>query len=44
MFSVVSSFSSVFLLDLSYFLFLWAEWCSYIALVSGCVHVGVVLS
>ena len=32
--------SVLFLLDLSYLLFLWVEWCSFIALVSGCVHVG----
>ena len=41
MFSVVSV---LFLLDLSYLLFLCVEWCSFIALVSGCVHVGVLLS
>ena len=41
MFSVVSV---LFLLDLSYLLFLCVEWCSFIALVCGCVHVGVVLS
>ena len=35
---------NLFLLDLSYVLFLCVEWCSFIALVSGCVHVGVVLS
>ena len=40
-FSVVSV---LFLLDLSYLLFLCVEWCSFIALISGCVHVGVVLS
>ena len=38
MFSVVSV---LFLLDLSYLLFLCVEWCSFIASVSGCVHVGV---
>ena len=36
MFSVVSV---PFLLDLSYLLFLCVEWCSFIALVSGCVDV-----
>ena len=41
MFSVVSV---LFLLNLSYLLFLCVEWCSFIALVSGCVLVGVVLS
>ena len=38
MFSVVSV---LFLLDLSYLLFLCVEWCSFIALVGGCVHVSV---
>ena len=37
MFSVVSV---LFLLDLSYLLFLCVEWCSFIAVVSGCVRVG----
>ena len=41
MFSVVSV---LFLLDLSYLLSLCVEWCSFIALVSGYVRVGVVLS
>ena len=39
MFSVVSV---LFLLDLSY-LFLCGHLCSFIALVSGCVHMGVAL-
>ena len=37
MFSVVSV---LLLLDLSYLLFLCVEWCSFIAVVSGCVRVG----
>ena len=37
MFSVVNV---LFLLDLSYLLFLCVEWCSFKSLVSGCVHVG----
>ena len=41
MFSVVSV---LFLLNLSYLLFLCVEWWSFIAFVSGRVHVGVVLS
>ena len=41
MFSVVSV---LFLLDLSYLLFLCVEWCSFIALVSGWARVEVVLS
>ena len=43
MYTHIYSFASVPFLDLSY-LFLCVEWCSFIALVSGCVHVGDVLS
>ena len=41
-FSILCSQCYLFL-DLSYLLFLWVEWCSFIAFVSGCVHVGIVL-
>ena len=36
--------SVLFLLDLSYLLFLCVEWYSFIALVGGCVHVGVTVA